>query len=132
MLKDINTSIKEIKKFGFTVGLSFIIIGVILLSISNSSYPLIVLGLSILVCAIYMTFILKPIYIIWMLFSNIIGWFMTRVILCILYFILITPIGLSRRLLGKQFIELKWDKSKKTYWTYSSSRTTKDNYEKQY
>ena len=51
--------------------------------------------------------ILKPIYKIWMIFAVIISWIMTRIILSVLFFSIITIIGLFTRLLGKDFLNLK-------------------------
>jgi hypothetical protein len=46
----------------------------------------------------------------------ILGWFMSRVILIILFYLVITPIGLFAKLFRKRFLELKINKSAKTYW----------------
>ena len=60
--------------------------------------------------------ILKPIYIGWMSFAIIIGWFMTRFILSLLFYLIVTPIGLITRVLGKDFLELKKEASNGSYW----------------
>ena len=39
-----------------------------------------------------------------------------RFILQIIFYLIITPLGLILRLFGIKLIELKWDKSKNTYW----------------
>lgn len=52
----------------------------------------------------------------WMTLALILGWFMSRVILLILFYLVITPIGLVAKIFRKRFIELKIDKSAKTYW----------------
>ena len=76
--------------------------------------------------------ILKPIFWIWMIFATILGWIMTRVILSIMFYVIFTPIGLILRLFGKQFIELKWDKSKDSYLNYRLSKPELGSYEKQF
>ena len=76
---------------------------------------------------------LKPIYLIWMTFATILGWLMTRVILSLIFYLILTPIGLIRRLFGKQFIELRWNKTDSTYWNYRSMHVLeKEKYEKQF
>ena len=57
---------------------------------------------------------------------------MTRVILSLLYYAIMTPIGLISRLFRKQFIELGWDKSKGSYWNYRLDKTEISSYEKQF
>ena len=76
--------------------------------------------------------ILKPIYKIWMIFAVIIGWIMTRVILSVLFFSIITSIGIFTRLIGKDFLSLK-TQNQKSYWN-SRDREYELNqdYEKQF
>ena len=76
--------------------------------------------------------ILKPIYILWMVFAVILGWVMTRVILSFLFYIVITPIGIISRILGKEFLDLKESKHD-SYWNhrYSEIELNQD-YEKQF
>ena len=58
---------------------------------------------------------------------------MTRVILSLLFYAIMTPIGIIPRLFGKQFIELKWNKIESTYWNYRSVGVIeKEKYEKQF
>ena len=60
--------------------------------------------------------ILKPIYLVWMIFAVILGWFMTRLILSLLFYMMITPIGLVLRLMGKDLLELKRQEVQNSYW----------------
>ena len=50
---------------------------------------------------------LKPLYFVWMTFAAILGWVMTRVILSIVFYLIITPIGLVTRIIGEDFLALK-------------------------
>ena len=68
-----------------------------------------------------------------MVFSIIVGWIMTRIILILLYFILVTPIGLLFRLFGKQFLDLRGDENQKSYWDLRiEEEKTKNRYENQF
>lgn len=63
----------------------------------------------------------------------IIGWFMSRVILVILFYLVLTPTAIIARIFGKRFLELKWDRSQKTYWNYREEQAPdKSRYEKQF
>jgi hypothetical protein len=68
-----------------------------------------------------------------MTLAILIGWFMTRIILSILFYLVLTPTRLLARLFGKQFLDLKMDNSKKSYWNYRESKELKKSeYERQF
>ena len=137
MLKEINnikSGKSELRKFGNTIGIILMIIAGFLFWKEKESFQ-ILLSVGILLCVlgIAIPIILKPVYWIWMIFANILGWIMTRLILSLLYYGIFTPIGLIARLFGKQFLELKWDKTSSTYWNYyPKQKFEKENYEKQF
>ena len=67
-----------------------------------------------------------------MIFSVILGWIMTRVILSIVFYLIITPIGLITRLLGEDFLELKKSKVD-SYWNQRDRNIEiNQDYEKQF
>ena len=45
-----------------------------------------------------------------------IGWFNTKLILVVTFFLVITPVGLVMRLLGKDPLDKKWNVDRTTYW----------------
>ncbi len=59
---------------------------------------------------------LTPIYKGWMGLATIMGWFMTRVILGVLFYLVITPVGLISKIMGKDFLDLKINRAQKSYW----------------
>ena len=68
-----------------------------------------------------------------MIFSVLFGWFMTRLILTILFFLIITPLGFIAKVARKDFLEIKHNDSKKSYWNNRNSYMEKNqNYEKQF
>jgi multisubunit Na+/H+ antiporter MnhG subunit len=63
----------------------------------------------------------------------ILGFFMTRVILTILFYLVLTPISFIARIVGKKFMDLKYDKSANTYWEKRSVIQKKQiDYERQF
>ena len=52
----------------------------------------------------------------WMKLAEAISWVMTRVILTVFYYLVLTPIGLVMRGLGKAPLDLTWGDGRKTYW----------------
>ena len=133
-IKNIKSEKSDLRKFGITIGVILLIIaGFLFWSEKESLQILFTFGAVLLILGFTIPVILKPIYWVWMIFATILGWIMTRVILSLLFYLIVTPIGLVARLFGKQFIELKWDKSEGSYWNYRSKKyIMKDEYEKQF
>ena len=133
-IKNIKSKKSDIRKFGITIGIILMIIAGFLFWKEKESYQIfLTVGTILFVLGILVPAVLKPIYWIWMIFATILGWMMTRVILSLLFYIIITPIGLIPRFFGKQFLELKWDKSKESYWNFRTNEHLKmEDYEKQF
>ena len=121
-IKNIKSEKSDIRKFGITIGIILMIIAGFLFWKEKESYQIfLTVGTILFVLGILVPAVLKPIYWIWMIFATILGWIMTRVILSLLFYIIITPIGLILRFFGKQFLELRWDKSKESYWNFRTN-----------
>jgi len=133
-IKNIKSEKKDLRKFGITIGIILLIItGFLFWKEKESFQILLTFGVAFCILGITIPFILKPIYWVWMVFATILGWIMTRVILSFLFYIIITPIGLIPRFFGKQFLELRWDKSKESYWNYRTNKHLKKaTYENQF
>ena len=74
---------------------------------------------------------LKPVYIGWMKFGNIMNWINTRIILGIVFYGLILPFGLVMRMFGKDPMKRQLDNSASSYRVISQ-KDTKDNLEHPY
>jgi len=133
-IKNIKSEKSDLRKFGITIGVILLIIAGFLFWKEKESFQiLLTFGVTLCILGIVIPFILKPIYWVWMIFATILGWIMTRVILSLLFYIIVTPIGLIPRFFGKQFLELRWDKSKESYWNFKTNeRLQNENYEKQF
>jgi len=56
-----------------------------------------------------------------------VGFFVSRIILAIIFYLLLTPIGLLSRLFGRDPLNQKIDKGRQTYWIkYSRPYDAKD------
>tara|TARA_B100000945_G_C20360084_1_gene586698 strand:- start:126 stop:539 length:414 start_codon:yes stop_codon:yes gene_type:complete len=133
-IKNIKSEKKDLIKFGITIGILLLIIaGMLSWKEKDSFQILLIIGAILCLFSVVIPIILKPIYWIWMIFATILGWVMTRLILTILFYIIITPIGLILRLFGKQFLELRWNRNDKSYWKYRSQNLIeKEKYKKQF
>jgi hypothetical protein len=74
---------------------------------------------------------LKPVYIGWMKFGNMMNWINTRIILGIVFYGLILPFGLVMRLFGNDPMKRKLDASVDSY-RVPSHNDSKDNVERPY
>ncbi len=133
-IKLIKTENKDLRSFGITFGIIFLIIAGFLLYRENESFQLfIIISSTFIIFGFILPITLKPIYISWMSFAIILGWFMTRFILSLLFYLIVTPIGLITRVLGKDFLELKKEVSNGSYWNQRESSLEKNqNYDKQF
>ena len=116
-IKNIKDSKRDLRKFGLTIGIALIVISVLLIiTRKNSALYFAALGLLITLTGLTVPQVLKPLNKIWMTISIILGWFMTRIILTILFYIALTPIGLLSKLFKKDFLDLNIEKERQSYW----------------
>lgn len=55
-------------------------------------------------------------YIGWMSLALILGFFVSRIILIVLFYLILTPLGLARQLIKGDFLNQKINKKRKSYW----------------
>ncbi|MCP4409683.1 MAG: sxtJ [Gammaproteobacteria bacterium] len=125
---------KGYRKFGLTTGVILVVLfGLLIPWIFDLNYPKWpwIIGGTLGALALLMPVSLQPIYIGWMKFGNVMNWINTRLILGILFFGIFLPIGVFMRLLGKDSMHRKLDKTLPTY-RVNSEHETKDNVERPY
>jgi len=138
MLKEEIKNIKEektdLRKFGVTVGIVILLISAALYLLDKDSFIYFgIIGILLLLFGIILPNLLKPLNKVWMTLAIILGWFMSRVILFILYYVIITPIGFFLKLIGKDFLHLKIDKNSQSYWEIRKKKITEQiDYERQF
>jgi uncharacterized membrane protein len=115
--KNIKETKKDLRKFGLTVGGVLLIIAAFLFySEKPSAIYFAIIGLLLFISGLTISQILKPLNKIWMGLAIVLGFFMSRIILTVLFYMALTPISLIAKLVGKKFMILNYDKSAKTYW----------------
>jgi hypothetical protein len=73
------------------------------------------LAFVVLIVNMAFTILFHPIAILWFAFSNFLGAIVSRILLTIIFFIIVTPIGFIRRLIGKDSLRLReFKKSRKS------------------
>ncbi len=60
--------------------------------------------------------VLRPLYLGWMKFAFVLGWLNTRLLLGVFFYLVITPTGLLLRILRKDLLDQRVDRSAKSYW----------------
>lgn len=115
-----DTSTKALREFAYTMAGAFVIIFCVILPwLFSRAIPLwpIVIAVILLLQAIIYPPSLIPVQTLWMRIGGILGWINTRIILGIVFFILLTPIGWLQRVRGKLTYKIGFDKSVVTYKT---------------
>lgn len=119
-MENLEKSPKELKKFGLTMALIcflFSLVGIW----KNSALTGLALGLwgatgVFLVLALVAPTSLRLFEKFWMALAEKINKVVTPIILTITFYVLITPLGLLLKLMGKDILSLKIDKTRTTYW----------------
>lgn len=115
---------KELRQFGLLVGTVFTVIGLWPLVFRGEPLRLWAIGIGGLLIAVGGVFpsALAPVHKGWMWVGHILGWINTRILLAIVFYALVTPIGLVRRLMGKDTMKQGFTESSTTYRVVRSSR----------
>ena len=116
-IKKIKSGKSDLRKFRITMVIVLILLGGLLFWREKSYYfYFFILAIAFIVPSLATPVVLKPFHKVWMTISIILGWIMTRMILYVLFYLVVTPTGLLSRLFGKQFLDLKIDKGTSSYW----------------
>ena len=133
-IKDIKSGRRELRKFGITVSIVLGLLGGLFFWRGRDYYfYFLILSAALLLLGLVVPILLKPIHKMWMTLAVLLGYLMTRVILSVLFFVVVTPIGLLARSFGKDFLNLKYDPNVDSYWIEKKKRTSGRNiYENQF
>ena len=116
-LKEIKSGKKDLRKFGITMAIALVVFGLFLWWRKVEIYEyLFYASPFFLVFGLVMPIVLYPLQKLWMGIAVVIRYFMSRVMLTILFFLIITPIGFLTRFLGKDFMNRKFRDGKSSYW----------------
>jgi hypothetical protein len=104
------------RSFGLVFFAFFLIIAVYPLTIGeNPKYWLIILSLIFLILGLLKSNILSPLNKLWFKFGLLLGSIISPIVMGIVFFIVITPISLIMKILGKDLLNLNKNKNN-TYW----------------
>jgi hypothetical protein len=95
---------KQLRSFGLTIGGIFAVIGLwpVLLHNEVPRWWAVLLAGLLVFPAVVFPWSLAWVYRRWMALGHIMGWINTRIILGLVFYFVVTPTGMIRRLLGKE------------------------------
>ena len=110
-------STKELRSFGLSVGGVFGVIGLWPMVIHGASVRPWAVGLGglLIACGSLIPRVLAPVHKGWMWIGHILGWVNTRILLGLVFYGLITPIGMVFRLMGKETMRQAFSEDASTY-----------------
>ena len=125
---------KEWRKFGIALAILLFIISVVQFFKQIEIYPcFLAAGVLFLLSALALPILIKPVFIVFSYIGFGMGWVMTRIILFILFYLFITPISILARKFGNRFLDLRFDRTKESYWLpVKENRNNRENFEKQF
>lgn len=86
-----------------------------------------VLAIIFLIMGVTKSRFLTPLNIAWIKFGEFLGAIITPVIMGQVFFLVVLPIGIFMRVLGKDFLSLKFNKNIGTYWNKKNSKINFNN-----
>ena len=133
-IKNIKGNKSDWKKFGITMGIILTIIGLYLVWKKSDYFAyFFFVAATFFTIGLLMPAALKYVYKAWMSLAVVMGFIMTRVIMVIIFYLLVTPIGLIASITGKKFLDMKIDRQAKSYWlARDKSLKVKADYERQF
>ena len=115
-----NPSERQLRLFGALLFPLFcVIVGAILrfrFGLERAAPPVWGLGAASLALALVRPALVRPIYLGLMLATYPIGWIVSHLILVLVYYLVVTPVGLALRLAGRDPLLKRPDRTRVSYW----------------
>jgi hypothetical protein len=141
---DLKPNRKKLRQFGVIATLAFALLGLILywkkgifwMSLGETADTLaLVAGAAALIAATLSLLApggLRPLYIVLTLVAFPIGYVVSHVILAVLFYGLLTPVGLVFRVIGRDPLHRRFDRDAESYWVPRRQREAKEYYFRQF
>ena len=115
---NLNPDKKELRNFGLITGaLTPVFFGLLLPWVFEHLFPKWpwIVGILLVLFGLALPITLKPVYKIWMTIGHYLGWINTRIILSIMFYLLILPVGVLMRMFGKDPMARSLNKHQQSY-----------------
>ena len=131
-----NPTRKELRVFGAIAILVSILVSLVLYLFKNLDFRwaalILAAGLAIFTCCMISKELGRIIYLALTFITLPIGWTISFVIMSLFYFLLLTPLGLFFRLIGRDTLGKKFEPNMKSYWQPHSSPADCERYFRQF
>jgi hypothetical protein len=115
-LKHLKTEPRDLRKFGLMVGGVFLALGLWFVFRHKPWHAWFwTLGTLLIILGGLAPRALKHVYISWMALAFTLGLIVSTVLLTVFFYVVVTPVGLAARVLGKDFLGRKWSGGG-SYW----------------
>ena len=134
-IRQLKTGSRDLRKFGLMVGGVLVALGCWFLYRGKMHYPWFLWpGLALFGLGLVAPITLRYLYIGWMTLAFVLGFIVSNVLLTLFFYLVVTPIGLLARCLGKDFLERKWHQETASYWLERDRSRMRDvsEYERQF
>jgi Saxitoxin biosynthesis operon protein SxtJ len=132
---NLNPTKRELRTFGLCTLGFLCLVGCIIFR-RGGSMPTIatVVGIGIALAGLGLTIpqALRPIWVVLTIVNYPIGWVVTHVVMGLIFYLVVTPIGVIMRLTGRDPMERAFDRSAKTYWKLRRTDSNSSRYFRQY
>ena len=116
------------RSFGLVFFVVFLIIGLWpLLDEGQFKIWSLFFSLFFLVLGLLNSKLLTPLNLLWTKFGILLGNVFAPIVMSFIFFLVVTPIGLLVRIMGRDLLRTKYNKSGKSYWIKREKRITKMN-----
>ena len=108
---------EELKNFGLVMAGGFAVLALLLYLLDKPATPyLMIVAAVFALLGVLKPHALAPVERLWMMLAERLGHIMTRVVLFVAFYAMVTPIALLLRLLRKDILSLKYKAANQSYW----------------
>ena len=125
MLIKSNIKISSNRNFGLVFFFIFLVVSI--WPLTHNESPRIwsaIISLAFLILVLTRSILLTPLNRLWTKFGIILGSIIAPIVMGVVFFLVITPIGLVMKIIGKDLLSIKYDKKKETYWVKRDKPTS--------
>ena len=128
-----NVKIPSNRRFGLFFSIIFSLIFLYIFFVYKNSYSFIfiIVAITFFLVSILKPIILKPLNISWMYFGFALGRVFNPIILGVVFFFIVTPIGLIMKIIQRDELKIKKKKSS-SFWLIANKTNNESNFEKQF
>jgi hypothetical protein len=125
---------QELRSFALTISVALGIVGALVLWRKGPmGFIFIAIGAVILLAGLVWPKSLAPLFKVWMTLALVLGFIMSHIILALVYYLVLSPIGLFMKILGKDPLTLRFDPKADSYWVRRKKKEwRRENYEKMF